>query len=366
MSKKIIHVITNFSQIGGAEQMLIRAINASSPDISHKIVSLMEVSDSMKKRVAKPVEYIYFGSNGALSLILSAIKLSKLYRDTPHDVYIYSWMYHANFVAALSLLFRRQKIPLFWGVRHSLDDFKGEGISTKLAIYAGRLLSFKPDVIIHCSKKSMRQHILFGYGNKVQSIHIPNGYLFPVMECRTFGVDKCVFGAAGRFHEAKDYRMLFRSLAPILKSNEGSCVKIAGRGVTYDNEDLLGFLKEFDIAETQVNLLGPLQDMESFYRSINFFILSSKTEGFPNVLAEASGVGCIAFSTDVGDAQQIIDKARIVDVADAVSMTALIESYMKKTPNELKGISNDSANHVRKHFSIDIIAKKLFSLTNNN
>lgn len=365
MSKKIIHVITNFSQVGGAEQMLIRAINASSSDISHKVVSLMGISDSMKERVARPVEYISFGANGALSLMLSAIKLSKLYRGLD-DAYIYSWMYHANFVAALSLFFRRQKIPLFWGVRHSLDDLKGEGVNTKLAIYAGRLLSFKPDVIIHCSKKSMRQHILFGYGSKSQSIHVPNGYLFPVMGNRTFGVDKCVFGAAGRFHEAKDYRMLFRSLAPILKSNEGSCLKIAGRGMTYDNKVLLGFLKEFDIAEKQVDLLGPLQDMESFYRSIDFFILSSKTEGFPNVLAEASGVGCIAFSTDVGDAQQIIDKARIVDVADAVSMTALIDSYMKKTPNELKGISNDSANHVRKHFSIDVIAKKLFSLTNNN
>ena len=41
----IVHVITNFSGIGGAEMMLSRLVKETERDNTHVIISLMQISD---------------------------------------------------------------------------------------------------------------------------------------------------------------------------------------------------------------------------------------------------------------------------------------------------------------------------------
>ncbi|WP_284138388.1 glycosyltransferase [Pseudoalteromonas obscura] len=308
------------------------------------------------------VKFIALNTTNALNLVASAWKLRKILSNLGEINAIYSWMYHANFVSALSSLLSRSKIPLIWGVRHSLDDYQGEKLSTKLAIQGGKLLSRIPKHIVHCSKKAMHQHIEFGYGKLSQCVYVPNGYQFEQLKQRRFEADSMVIGAAGRFHEAKDYQTLFRAVAPILSQNKNASLRVAGRDMTMDNPVLVEYLTEFGIDSKQVELIGQQDDMVGFYHSVDFFILSSKTEGFPNVLAEASGYGCIAFSTRVGDAPEIIDSERIVEIADASALTQLLQKYIAKTPIELIETSQSSADYIRNSYAIDVIANKLFSL----
>ncbi|MEH0760284.1 glycosyltransferase [Vibrio sp. 16] len=361
MECNYVHVITNFSEVGGAESMMIRAINAS--DSSHTVISLMTISEKMSKRIInKNVKFIELNTTNALNLVASACKLKNILSNLGEINAIYSWMYHANFVAALSCLLVNNKVPLIWGVRHSLDDYRGEKLSTKIAILGGKLLSRVPKHIIHCSKKAMHQHIEFGYGKASQCVYVPNGYQFEQFKQRHFEIGKLVIGAAGRFHEAKDYQTLFSAVAPILSQNENVSLRVAGRNMTMDNPVLVEYLMKFRIDSKQVELIGQQDDMVGFYHSVDFFILSSKTEGFPNVLAEASGYGCIAFSTRVGDAPEIIDSDRIVEIADASAMTQLLQKYIAKTPIELIEISQSSVDYIRKNYSINVISNKLFSL----
>ncbi|MBQ4812040.1 glycosyltransferase [Pseudoalteromonas luteoviolacea] len=362
MSQHYVHVITNFTEIGGAEQMMIRAINASEKGYKHTVISLMGVSEHMKKRLSKQVDFHALGAKSALDLIKGAFLLKRLLVQLGNVSALYSWMYHANFVAALSCLLANSKTPLIWGVRHSLDDYRGEKLSTKIAILGGKLLSRVPKHIVHCSKKAMHQHIEFGYGKASQCVYIPNGYQFEQLKQRHFEIEKLVIGAAGRFHEAKDYQTLFCAVAPVLRQNTGALLKVAGREMTMDNPVLVEYLREFGIEPHQVELMGQQDDMVGFYHSVDFFILSSKTEGFPNVLAEASGYGCITFSTRVGDAPEIIDSERIVEIADAMALTQLLQKYIAKTPVELREASQSSADYVRNSYAIDVIANKLFSL----
>jgi glycosyltransferase involved in cell wall biosynthesis len=364
MSKKYYHIITNFEEIGGAEQMLIRTINASRNNTQHCIISLMNVSDLMKNQLVKNVEFHSFNANNILGLFAAIFKLHRIVKTSQPDV-IYSWMYHANFVAALSNFFSLVKTPLIWGVRHSLDDLKGEGISTKLAIYAGRFLKNIPDKTIYCAKRAMQQHLDFGYSPKNKSIYIPNGYKLEEAKVRVFDKNNLVIGAAGRFHDAKDYYTLFKAVAPILANHSNIKLSIAGREVNTANEVLKNYINELSINTVQVELLGQLNNMPKFYHSVDFFVLSSKTEGFPNVLAEAAGYGCITFSTDAGDAAVILnDDARLVAIGDAEALESLLVGYINKPTEELVEISKETSSFIRSTYAIDVISNKILSIGN--
>ncbi|KGJ89905.1 glycosyltransferase [Colwellia psychrerythraea] len=365
MLKTNIHIITNFSQVGGAEEMLIRHIN-SVEETRCVIISLMDSSGLMTDKLRSNVEVITLNCNSAFDLLLAPFKLLNVLKNYQPDV-LYSWMYHANFVTALAKFFSAINTPLIWGVRHSLDDLKGESMSTKLAIYAGKLLKSIPDKVVYCANRAMQQHVEFGYSTIIKSVYIPNGYNFTKYQPRTFDDNNIVIGAAGRFHEAKDYYTLIKAVAPILKANANIKLRIAGRDVVNGNHTLTNYIKKESISFEQVELLGQISNMSEFYNSVDFFVLSSKTEGFPNVLAEAAGSGCITFSTDVGDASLIVnDEQRLAVIGDAYALENLLAKYINMPSGELVEISKKSAAFIRNTYSIEAISQKLLEIGNNN
>ncbi|BBL87594.1 glycosyl transferase [Vibrio rotiferianus] len=352
------HVITNFEGKGGAELMLCRLLFQINEPC--KVISLMGCSDELKSRLPNHVEVIALNATNALSMLFTVVKISSQVNKGDQ---IYSWMYHANVIAALVKLLLFCKVRLFWGVRHSLDDYDGEKRSTKMAIWAGRLLRNIPDKVIYCSNRAKKQHEKFGYSNKINSVYIPNGYFFPPVIEKSFYSNTIVFGTAGRFHDAKDYETLINAIAPILYDKPEAKLKMCGKGVTEDNSQLIEMLERAGINKHQVDLYGQVTDMSEFYNHVDLFILSSKTEGFPNVLAEAAAHGCAVFSTDVGDASVIVNNStHIVPVADSIALTQVIENYLSLPSEQRKVIAFATTQHVRSQFSISHIAEQFFAL----
>ena len=354
----IIHVITNFAELGGAESALIRIINEN---VNKKttLISLMLTSDDMISRVKHPdCKILALGASNFLLLFLSAFKLASIINSQKPQK-VYSWMYHANAIAALACLFSFKRSKLIWGVRHSLDDYNGEKNSTKIAIQLGRLLKFTPQKVIYCSKKSQLQHEAFGYNKAVKSVYIPNGYVFNALSPRTFMNDVLIIGAAGRFHDAKDYFTLFLAAKQLKEKGLSFELRICGRGIDSDNTQLLNLINRAGLYISDICLLGEVTDMEVFYNQVDIFVLSSKTEGFPNVLAEAAAQGCAVFSTDVGDAPYIINNdAHIVAVKDSMALAECIYSFIKKPLVAKQQAIALTSQHVRNNFCIANIAKR--------
>lgn len=353
------HVITNFSELGGAESALIRLINQSCENSPILIISLMGTSSDVTKKVKHPdCEFKALGAKGAIAMLFSVFKLVSLL-ITYKPIKIYSWMYHANAISALACLLIFRKIPLIWGVRHSLDDYEGEKKSTKIAIQLGRLFKFVPHKVIYCSRKAQNQHEQFGYNSRQKSIYIPNGYSFGVLKPRRFNHNPIIIGAAGRYHAAKDYGTLFRAVKHLKKQNLNIDLRICGRGMDYENEELVNLIIDSGLSPSEVNLLGEVRAMAKFYEEIDLFILSSKTEGFPNVLAEAAAQGCAVFSTDVGDAPYIINNDdHIVAVKDPMALAECIYSFIKKPLVVKQQAIALTSQHVRNNFCIANIAKR--------
>lgn len=353
------HIITNLEKLGGAEGMLLRLMNHCEQEET-LVISLMKANSSIVDRLPKNVKLVSLGSNNAISMLLSVFKLRKLLCSNCN---VYCWMYHANVIGALAKMLHFGRIQLFWGVRHSLDDYQGESLSTKVAIQAGRLLRFLPDKVIYCSQRAQKQHEVFGYNTAEKSIYIPNGYEFPSIIERNFSNPHLTFGSAGRFHDAKDYKTLIKAIAPILEKNSEATLKMCGRDITEDTAELTEMIEQASINPRQVIFMGQQEDMTAFYNQIDVFILSSKTEGFPNVLAEAAAHGCAVLSTDVGDASVIVNNPNhIVPVADPIALTQAIDNYLSLPSEQRKAIAFATTQHVRSQFSISHIAEQFFAL----
>lgn len=359
---KIVHLIADFSQLGGAEAMLIRFANATSDKHVHHVISLMSASDDILSRLSPDIKVTVLGGTNIFDIIFSIFPVSREFKSQHMDS-VYCWMYHSNVIGAVARILSRKSVNLIWGVHHSLDSYSTESLKTKISLWIGRSLRKQATKVIFCSSKSLEQHVEFGYAKPEQSVYVPNGYDFQTTALKKIIKKPFVLGAAGRFHPAKNYSMFFAVISKIKLRYPDTRIVIAGRGMTPENPDLISLLEKNNVNVRDVTLLGNVREMESFYKMVDFFLLTSTTEGFPNVLPEASSMGCICFTTNVGDAPLIIqDRSRIVSVDDVDGMVEKICLYFTMSPDLLRDYSSKSSSQVRDKYNIYNIAETYLSV----
>nr|WP_294520891.1 glycosyltransferase [uncultured Rhodopila sp.] len=106
--------------------------------------------------------------------------------------------------------------------------------------------------------------------------------------------DRPVFVSAGRLVEMKDQRTLLRAFALHLRTAQARLM-LLGSGPMLDELRILA--AELGIAE-HVDFAGFVQNPLPYMRAADAFVLSSRSEGFGNVLVEAMGCGTPILSTD--------------------------------------------------------------------
>lgn len=116
----------------------------------------------------------------------------------------------------------------------------------------------------------------------------------PVSHPWLAGRDRPVFVTAGRLVEMKDHRTLLRAFAILLRLQKARLIILGTGPMQSELQALAGSL---GIAE-HVDLVGFVQNPLPFMRAADAFVLSSRSEGFGNVLVEALGCGTPVVSTD--------------------------------------------------------------------
>lgn len=109
--------------------------------------------------------------------------------------------------------------------------------------------------------------------------------------------------AAGRMNEQKGFDMLLQAFAAAGLGG-GWVLRIVGEGK--ERPRLEALARELDI-EDRVQMPGTTRQIADEYGAAEIFVLSSRFEGFPNVLLEAmaSGLCCIAFDCPTGPAELV-------------------------------------------------------------
>ena len=134
--------------------------------------------------------------------------------------------------------------------------------------------------------------------------------------------------AAGRLAQQKDYPTLLRAFAEVVRSRAARLV-ILGQGAERESllelAERLGVSDCFDLPGFDVN---PFRYMSR----ASVFVLSSRYEGFPNVLAQAMACGAPVVSTDCrsGPSEMLEDGrwGRLVPVGDRRAMARAIEDTL--------------------------------------
>ena len=112
--------------------------------------------------------------------------------------------------------------------------------------------------------------------------------------------------ALGRLVEAKGFDLLLRAFAIVHRRRPGATLEIWGEGT--EHASLLRLRDELGLA-TAIDLRGETRTPVVALRRGDVFVLSSRHEGFPNVLLEAmaEGIAAVAFDCPYGPAEIIRD-----------------------------------------------------------
>ena len=350
----ILHIISNFEDRGGAETMLARLLRLPLTE-RQTVVPLITVSEKMKAYVGNPaIDYRpqnVVSSPAAGRAVMSVAKILREERPTA----VVCWMYHAMIVGSVARLASRSDAPFFWNVRQSLDDPSSFTASTRLAISVCRHLSRIPDGIIYNSSRALALHELKGFRNGNVAV-IPNGFDLPNGVAITQKAPS-VLGIAGRLHPQKDHACFFRAAATTARSHPNVRFKAAGIGMTPDNPAVRALMNEAGLDPRSIELLGMLDDMPSFYHGIDALVLSSRTEGFPNVVAEAMSHGKPVVATDVGDAAEIVGETGfIVPARDPDKLADGMRRMLELSPAVYADSARSAHERIASRYSLEAIA----------
>lgn len=348
----MVHVITNFAGVGGAEMMLARLIQQTEHDYQHVIIALMKTSKVYQSTLERCQSYYALGWNG-LNTLSTMSQLRALFKNL-QPATVQCWMYHANALTSLSVIGLAKKPKVVWGIHHSLASPKDESISTKIALGISKILSQQPSAIIYCAHSSMQQHQAFGFKNGNSQV-IANGVFLDKFQPNPQLHEPIVIGFAGRYHTAKGYPYLFETMG--LLKDKNIIFKVAGSGASLENPEVKALFDQYQLDSQKVHLLDQISNMPAFYQSIDVFLMTSITEGFPNVLVEAMASGLPCISTDVGDAKYIVqDLGAIVPPRNAHALAEAILVYVQKTEAEKHALKQATRERVEQNFSIETVS----------
>ncbi|NRG18279.1 glycosyltransferase [Rhizobiales bacterium] len=350
----IMHIITNFGDIGGAETMLTRLLRAS-PEKAF-VVSLKDVSERNQKLAGDHVKCVALGMNSWTRYAGAGVRLARLIGREKPEV-IVCWMYHAMVAGIIAGRLARTEALIYWNVRQSLDDVNVLSRSSRIAAKISSVLSRLPDGIIYNSQRAMELHRRFGFENNNIEV-IPNGFP-PVDSVRDYTRRPRIYGIAGRFHPQKDHALFFKAAAQLAAQEDDVRFIAVGRGLNWENETVRTMISDAGLEENAIELRGETEDMESFYRSIDVLVLSSRTEGFPNVIAEAMGHGIPVVATDVGEAAVIVgDTGRIVPAGDAFALCNAMKMMYHVPAREFSELSKAARQRIDDNYSLVKICKR--------
>ncbi len=280
----IIHVIPNL-KAGGAEHFLVSLSSHLNDNIKQKIYTFENPSnDFLFPKIDSKIKCIYNSYD-----LLKSIKRDK-------NSIIICWMYSSIFLIEKLFFLNKINAKIVWNIRHS--KFTKTQLKQKIGLlFLGVISRLKKTNIIYCASAAKKYHESYLF-NKKHAKAILNGLIREIPFSKKLNNEAPYFLHVGRYNYSKGPDILFRVFDEFSKTDKNFKLKIVGSGW---NKNQIPYKIRSD-----VELLGNQDDLSEIYTNASAFLFTSRTEGYPNVLAEACSFGLPVVSTNAGDAKIIL------------------------------------------------------------
>ncbi len=356
----ILHIITGLDD-GGAEAVLYRLCTLDRVR-RHHVVSLTDRGKYGPMLEAAGIPVSTIGLPRGKVTLAGFRRLRRMIAELRPDA-VQTWMYHANLLGGLAARLAGVH-NVVWGIHHTTLDPQHSRRSTILVARACALLSRSiPRRIVCCAERSRQVHAGLGYEADRMRV-IPNGYDLSVFRPdpglgadlrRELGLaaDATVIGFVARFDPLKDHRTLLQALALLRARGIMPTCLLVGDGLALENGPLAEMISA-TVPADQIRLLGRRGDIPAVMNALDVHVMSSSSEAFPNVLAEAMACGTPCVSTDVGDAAVIVGATgRIVPSRDTAALAeAIAEMLVLRDASDWPARRAAARAHVAENFAL--------------
>jgi glycosyltransferase involved in cell wall biosynthesis len=318
-------------EAGGAERQLVELARGLDPAQFTVTVALLYDRGPLRAEIAgiPGVELVALGKGGRWDLVGPLLRLLRLIRGQRIQA-VYGSLDIANLYALAGGRLGGAKVV--FGVRSAFMDFsryeRSEGAVWRVAALASRAA----DLVIYNSFAGRDWALSRGFSRRNAAV-VLNG--IDVARFRPdpeggrrvrqeWGIafESRLVGLVGRLDPMKDHATFLRAAALLRRDDPDVRFVCVGEGPG-------GHAAGISAQAAQLGLEGALVwagargDMPAVYGALDVLALSSRGEGFPNVVGEAMACGVPCVVTDVGDAARIVGgEGIVVPAADPPALAA--------------------------------------------
>ncbi len=353
VKKKIMFVMPSLSG-GGAERVMLNLVKYIDRDKFIPIFVLNKKEGKLLEYLPSDIEVIDLNINQARYAIF---KIAKKIKEIKPDI-LFSTLGHLNLLIAIIRPFYSKKIKFISRESNTVSlENKGEKYP-RLFDFLYRNFYNNFDLIITQSKY-MKDDLIENFGikkDKMITIYNPVD-IKNILEkkdkplVKPLKKDKINLIAIGRLAPQKGFDVLIDAMAHL---DERFHLYILGEGE--DEKELKKQIKTLGL-DDKISMLGFQENPYAFINRSDFFILSSRYEGLPNVVLESNACKkpSIAFDMPGGTAEIIVDGKSGILVKE-FSDLALAEAIKKAVKIDFD--EDFIYNFCKENFSVEKIVKE--------
>jgi glycosyltransferase involved in cell wall biosynthesis len=166
------------------------------------------------------------------------------------------------------------------------------------------------------------------------------------------GKDKSLVLSVGRLNQEKGHALLLEAVPEVLTNNPQTIFALAGDG---DERKTLEELTTKLGIDQHIRFLGRRTDALELMAIADIFVLPSITEGMPNALLEAMGMGTAVVSFDVGGVGNVIQDGETGLLVPANNIPALAQAIIRllKGETERSHLASAGQAHIHQNYTLE-------------
>ena len=315
---------------GGAERQLA-TLARGLKQRGHNVTVLMFYESNTpleRSLVEADVRLVTLGKKGRWDIFGFLYRLYWHLRREPPDI-LHGYLVVANILVTLMAPLLRGT-GIVWGVRASEMDLSHYDWLARATFRLSCWLSHFPDLIIANSEAGRRYHSASGYPPEKIAV-VCNGidtdyFVRDQAAGRSIRIEwgiadgSPLIGLVARLDPIKDHATFLRAAALLISEIPTVRFACVGDGSFEYRTQLTDLTRTLGLM-SRITWAGDRTDLPAIYSALDLAVLSSRGEGFPNVLAEAMACGVRVVATDVGDTADIIGSlGTVVPSGDPVQL----------------------------------------------